>query len=117
MIAIIREELVDVRAAFARPRRTILVDGDADVEDEDLIPREEMVVTVTHSGYVKRTALSSYRTQHRGGKGKSGMAMKDEDAVVRVFAASTHAPVLFFSSIGKVYKLSLIHISEPTRPY
>ena len=104
IVAIIREELVDVRAAFARPRRTIFVEGDADVEDEDLIPREEMVVTVSHGGYVKRTALSAYRTQHRGGKGRSGMSMKDEDAVVRVFAASTHAPVLFFSSIGKVYK-------------
>ena len=107
VLAIIREELLEVRAAFARPRRTQIVDGDADVEDEDLIPREEMVVTVTHGGYVKRTALSAYRTQHRGGKGKSGMAMKDEDAVVRVFAASTHAPVLFFSSNGKVYKLKV----------
>ena len=107
VLAIIREELLEVRTAFARPRRTQIVDGDADVEDEDLIPREEMVVTVTHGGYVKRTALSAYRTQHRGGKGKSGMAMKDEDAVVRVFAASTHAPVLFFSSNGKVYKLKV----------
>jgi DNA gyrase subunit A len=107
VIAIIREELVEVRAAFAIPRRTAIVEGDADVEDEDLIPREDMVVTVTHGGYVKRTALSAYRTQHRGGKGKSGMSMKDEDAVVRVFAASTHAPVLVFSSIGKVYKLKV----------
>jgi DNA gyrase subunit A len=107
VLGIIREELLEVRAAFARPRRTQIVDGDAEVEDEDLIPREEMVVTVTHGGYVKRTVLSAYRTQHRGGKGKSGMAMKDEDAVVRVFAASTHAPVLFFSSIGKVYKLKV----------
>ncbi len=107
VVAIIRQELVDVRTAFARPRRTQIVDGEADVEDEDLIPREEMVITVTHGGYVKRTALSAYRTQHRGGKGKSGMSMKDEDAVVRVFSASTHAPVLFFSSIGKVYKLKV----------
>lgn len=107
VIGIIREELVGVRTAFAIPRRTAIVEGDADVEDEDLIPREDMVVTVTHGGYVKRTALSAYRTQHRGGKGKSGMSMKDEDAVVRVFAASTHAPVLFFSSIGKVYKLKV----------
>ena len=84
-----------------------IVEGDADVEDEDLIPREEMVVTVTHGGYVKRTALSAYRTQHRGGKGKTGMAMKDEDAVTRIFSASTHAPVLFFSSAGKVYKLKV----------
>jgi DNA gyrase subunit A len=107
VMAIVREELVAVRDAFAIPRRTEIVDGDADVEDEDLIPREEMVVSVTHGGYVKRTALSAYRTQHRGGKGKAGMAMKDEDAIVRVFAASTHAPVLFFSSTGKVYKLKV----------
>jgi DNA gyrase subunit A len=107
IMGIVRDELVAVRQAFATPRRTEIVDGDADVEDEDLIPREDMVVSVTHGGYVKRTALSAYRTQHRGGKGKSGMAMKDEDAIVRVFAASTHAPVLFFSSTGKVYKLKV----------
>jgi DNA gyrase subunit A len=107
VMGIVREELVEVRAAFAVPRRTEIVDGDADVEDEDLIAREDMVVTVTHGGYVKRTALAAYRTQHRGGKGRSGMAMKDEDAIVRVFAASTHAPVLFFSSEGKVYKLKV----------
>ncbi len=107
VMRIVREELVEVRERFAVPRRTQIVEGDADVEDEDLIPREEMVVTVTHGGYVKRTALSSYRTQHRGGKGKSGMAMKDEDAIVRIFSASTHAPVLFFSSEGKVYKLKV----------
>ena len=107
IMGIVREELVAVRDAFAVPRRTAIVEGDADVEDEDLIPREEMVVTVTHGGYVKRTPLSAYRTQHRGGKGKTGMAMKDEDAVTRIFAASTHAPVLFFSSAGKVYKLKV----------
>ena len=107
IMGIVREELTEVRAAFAVPRRTEIVDGDADVEDEDLIAREDMVVTVTHGGYVKRTPLAAYRTQHRGGKGRSGMAMKDEDAIVRVFAASTHAPVLFFSSEGKVYKLKV----------
>ena len=107
VMAIVREELVEVRGAFATPRRTTIVEGDADVEDEDLIPREEMVVTVTHGGYVKRTPLSAYRTQHRGGRGRSGMSMKDEDAIVRVFSASTHAPVLFFSSEGKVYKLKV----------
>jgi DNA gyrase subunit A len=107
VMAIVREELVEVRAAFAVPRRTEIVDGDFDVEDEDLIPREEMVVTVTHTGYVKRTQLSAYRTQRHGGKGRSGMRMKDEDAVTRVFSASTHAPVLFFSSGGKVYKLKV----------
>ena len=104
---IVREELVEVRERFARPRRSALVEGDADVEDEDLIPREDMVVTVTHGGYVKRTPLSAYRTQNRGGKGRSGMATKEEDAVTRVFSASTHAPVLFFSSEGKVYKLKV----------
>ena len=107
VMAIMRQELVEVREQFARPRRTALVEGDSDVEDEDLIPREEMVVTVTHGGYVKRTPLSAYRTQHRGGKGKSGMATKEEDAVTRIFSASTHAPVLFFSSEGKVYKLKV----------
>ncbi len=107
VMAIVREELVEVREQFATPRRSAIVEGDFDVEDEDLIPREEMVVTVTHSGYVKRTQLSAYRTQRHGGKGRSGMRMKDEDAVTRVFSASTHAPVLFFSSSGKVYKLKV----------
>ena len=107
VMAIVREELVEVRAQFATPRRTTIVEGDADVEDEDLIPREEMVVTVTHGGYVKRTPLSAYRTQHRGGKGRAGMQLKEEDAITRVFSASTHAPVLFFSSEGKVYKLKV----------
>jgi DNA gyrase subunit A len=116
VISIIREELTEVRGRFSIGRRTQIVEGDADLEDEDLIPREDMVVTVTHSGYVKRTPLSSYRVQHRGGKGRSGMAMKDEDAVTRVFAASTHAPVLFFTSIGKVYKLKVwrLPIGNPT---
>ena len=107
IMGIVREELVEVRERFAIPRRTTIVEGEAEFEDEDLIPREDMVVTVTHGGYVKRTPLSAYRTQHRGGKGKSGMNMKDEDAITRVFSASTHAPVLFFSSEGKVYKLKV----------
>jgi DNA gyrase subunit A len=107
VMAIVREELVAVREAFAVPRRSQIVDGDADVEDEDLIAREDMVITVTHGGYVKRTPLATYRTQKRGGKGRSGMSTKDEDAVTRVFSASTHAPVLFFSSGGKVYKLKV----------
>ncbi len=107
VMSIVRDELVTVRADFAVPRRSQIVDGDADVEDEDLIPREDMVVTVTHGGYVKRTHLSSYRTQRHGGKGRAGMRTKEEDAVTRVFSASTHAPVLFFSSGGKVYKLKV----------
>jgi len=105
VLAIIREDLLVVKAQFAVPRRTLIGEGDAEMEDEDLIPREDMVVTVTHGGYVKRVALNAYRTQHRGGKGKSGMTMKDEDAITGVFSASTHTPVLFFATNGKAYKL------------
>ena len=116
ILDIIRRELGEVRDAFAVPRRSQFVEGDADLEDEDLIPREDMVVTVTHSGYVKRTPLAQYRTQHRGGKGRSSMGMKDEDAVVGLFAASTHAPVLFFASNGKAYKLKVwrLPLGTPT---
>ncbi len=116
IMAIVREELVAARASFAVPRRTQIIDGDADVEDEDLIAREDMVITVTHGGYVKRTPLALYRTQHRGGKGRSGMATKDEDAVTRVFSASTHTPMLFFSSAGKAYKLKVwrLPLGTPT---
>ncbi len=116
VMAIVRDELVAVRDAFAVPRRTEIVDGDADVEDEDLIAREDMVITVTHGGYVKRTPLNTYRTQHRGGKGRSGMSTKDEDAVTRVFSANTHTPMLFFSSGGKVYQLKVwrLPVGTPT---
>ena len=107
IMAVVREELVEVRDKFAIPRRTAIVDGDADVEDEDLIAREEMVITVTHGGYVKRTPLATYRSQRHGGKGRSGMRTKDEDAVTGVFSASTHAPLLFFTSGGKAYKLKV----------
>jgi len=116
IMAIVREELVAVREAFAVPRRTEIVDGDADVEDEDLIAREDMVITVTHGGYVKRTPLAIYRTQHRGGKGRSGMATKEEDAVTRVFSANTHTPMLFFSSGGKAFQLKVwrLPVGTPT---
>jgi DNA gyrase subunit A len=116
VMAIVREELVEVRQRFAVPRRTEIVEGDADVEDEDLIAREDMVITVTHTGYVKRTPLATYRTQHRGGKGRSGMATKDEDAVTRVFSANTHTPMLFFSSGGKAYQLKVwrLPLGTPT---
>jgi DNA gyrase subunit A len=116
IMAVVRGELVEVRDAFAVPRRTQIVEGDADVEDEDLIARDDMVITVTHGGYVKRTPLTTYRTQHRGGKGRSGMSTKEEDAVTRVFSASTHAPMLFFSSGGKAYKLKVwrLPIGAPT---
>ncbi len=107
IMAVVREELAEVRAKFAVPRRTAIVDGDADVEDEDLIAREDMVITVTHGGYVKRTALATYRSQRHGGKGRAGMRTKEEDAVTGVFSASTHAPVLFFTSVGKVYRLKV----------
>ena len=116
IMAVVRAELAEVRAAFAVPRRTIIVEGDADVEDEDLIAREDMVITVTHGGYVKRTPLATYRTQHRGGRGRSGMSTKNEDAVTRVFSASTHAPMLFFASNGKAYKLKVwrLPLGTPT---
>ena len=104
VIEIIRDELTDVRENFGTPRRSIFIDGEFDFEDEDLIPREEMVVTVTHGGYAKRTALSDYRAQRRGGKGRSGMATKDEDFITTLFVTSTHAPLLFFSNRGMVYK-------------
>ncbi len=116
VLEIVREELREVREAFAEPRRTQIVEGEADIEDEDLIPREEMVITVTHGGYVKRTPLATYRTQHRGGKGRSGMQTKEEDAVTRVFSASTHTPMLFFSSGGKAYQLKVwrLPVGTPT---
>ncbi len=101
---IIRGELAEVKDKFAVPRRSEFTFGGVDMDDEDLIEREDMVVTVTHGGYVKRTPLSTYRTQHRGGKGRSGISMKDEDFVTRVFMANTHTEILFFSSEGMVYK-------------
>ncbi|MEL6858887.1 MAG: DNA gyrase subunit A [Pseudomonadota bacterium] len=104
VLDIIRAELTEVKEKFAVPRRSEFTFGGADMDDEDLIEREDMVVTVTHGGYVKRTPLSTYRTQHRGGKGRSGISMKDEDFVTRVFMANTHTEILFFSSEGMVYK-------------
>ncbi|MEM7493121.1 MAG: DNA gyrase subunit A [Pseudomonadota bacterium] len=104
VLNIIRGELAEVKDKFAVPRRSEFTFGGADLDDEDLIEREDMVVTVTHGGYVKRTPLATYRTQHRGGKGRSGISMKDEDFVTRVFMANTHTEVLFFSSEGMVYK-------------
>ena len=101
---IIKDELISVRDEFGTPRRTEITDGGADMDDEDLIQREDMVVTVTHAGYIKRVPLSTYRAQNRGGKGRSGMATKDEDFVTRLFVANTHTPILFFSSRGIVYK-------------
>jgi DNA gyrase subunit A len=101
---IVKDELLAVRNEFATPRRTVIVDQLGEMEDEDLIQREEMVVTVSHLGYIKRVPLSTYRAQKRGGKGRAGMQTRDEDFVSRLFVASTHTPVLFFSSRGQVYK-------------
>jgi DNA gyrase subunit A len=102
--AIIKAELAEVKAEFATPRRTTIIEQEGEVEDEDLIQREDMVVTVSHAGYAKRVPLSAYRAQRRGGKGRAGMQTREEDFVSRLFVASTHTPVLFFSSRGQVYK-------------
>ena len=112
---IIRDEMTAIREEFATPRKTEIVEGGADLEDEDLIQREDMVVTVTHAGWIKRVPLDKYRAQKRGGKGRAGMATREEDFVTRVFVANTHTPVLFFSSLGQVYKLKVwrLPLAEP----
>jgi DNA gyrase subunit A len=104
IMTIVKDELAAIRDEFGTPRRTEIAEGGPDMDDEDLIAREDMVVTVSHAGYVKRVPLATYRAQRRGGKGRSGMAMKDEDFATRLFVANTHTPVLFFSSRGIVYK-------------
>ena len=102
----LKEELVAVKERFATPRRTTIEEGeDYDIDIEDLIQQEDMVVTVTRLGYIKRTPLSTYRAQARGGKGRVGMATHEDDFLAQLFVANTHTPVLFFSSEGKVYKL------------
>ncbi len=101
---IVKDELAAIKSEFATPRRTVIIDQEGEMEDEDLIQREDMVVTVSHAGYVKRVPLSTYRAQKRGGKGRAGMQTREEDFVTRLFVASTHTPVLFFSSRGQVYK-------------
>ncbi|MGR3618537.1 MAG: DNA gyrase subunit A [Roseovarius sp.] len=105
IMQIISDELREVREQFAVPRRTEIVDWSGDMEDEDLIERENMVVTVTQGGYVKRTALTDFRAQKRGGKGLSSMSTKDEDVVTSLFVANTHTPLLVFTTSGMVYKL------------
>jgi len=107
IVDIIKTELREIAEEFGTPRRTEIVEYAGDVEDEDLIQREDMVVTVSHRGYIKRVPLSTYRAQRRGGKGRSGMSMLDEDFVTRLFVANTHTPILFFSSRGIVYKLKV----------
>jgi DNA gyrase subunit A len=107
IVAIIKDELIGLKAQFGTPRRTEIIDMEGEVEDEDLIQREDMVVTVSHKGYIKRVPLSVYRAQRRGGKGRAGMATRDEDFVSRIFIANTHTPVLFFSPRGLVYNLKV----------
>jgi len=118
LFGIVKDELNAVKAAYATPRRTIILDAAGDMEDEDLIQREDMVVTVSHAGYIKRVPLSTYRAQRRGGKGRSGMQTREEDFVARLFVASTHTPVLFFSSRGQVYKEKVwrLPLTSPQSP-
>jgi DNA gyrase subunit A len=114
VLDIMREELTAVRNEFATPRRTEIAEAEGEFEDEDLIQREDMVVTVSHHGYIKRVPLSTYRAQRRGGKGRSGMSTKEEDFVTRLFVANTHTPMLFFSSTGMVYKLKVWRLPQST---
>ncbi|OWV95972.1 DNA gyrase subunit A [Rhizobium sp. R693] len=113
---IVKEELAAVRDEFGTPRRTEIMDGGLEMDDEDLIAREDMVVTVSHLGYIKRVPLTTYRAQRRGGKGRSGMTTRDEDFVSQLFVLNTHTPVLFFSSRGIVYKEKVyrLPIGTPT---
>jgi DNA gyrase subunit A len=112
MLAIIRTELEEIKRDFATPRLTELVDADVEIEDEALIEREDVAVTVTHAGYIKRTPLAEYRVQGRGGKGRTGMATREEDFVTHIFVASTHTPLLFFSSTGMAYRLKVWRLPE-----
>ncbi len=107
VMTIITSELRAIRTEFSTPRRTTIVENEGEVEDEDLIQREDMVVTVSHAGYVKRVPLSAYRAQRRGGKGRAGVQMREEDFVTKLFVANTHTPILFFSSAGMVYRLKV----------
>ncbi len=109
---VLKDELIAVRDEFATPRLSVIAPAWDGIEDEDLIEREEMVVTVTLQGYIKRTPLEAFRAQARGGKGRSGMATKDEDAVTSMFVTSTHTPVLFFSTHGKVYRKKVWRLPE-----
>ena len=116
LLDVLKGELIEMRDQFATPRRTAIEESEFEHDIEDLIQREDMVVTVSYSGYIKRVPLSTYRSQRRGGKGRTGMATRDEDFVNQVFVVNTHTPVLFFSSTGKVYKQKVykLPIGSPT---
>jgi len=107
LLDVVRKELREAKEQFATPRKTVIEEATAETNIEDLIQREDMVITVSHAGYIKRVPLATYRAQRRGGRGRAGMAVREEDFVSQVFVASTHAPVLFFSSSGRVYKLKV----------
>jgi len=107
VVEIVKGELIAIKDEFATPRKTEIVDIEGEVEDEDLIQREDCVVTVSHKGYIKRVPLATYRAQRRGGKGRSGMSTRDEDFVTQLFVTSTHTPVLFFSSRGMCYRMKV----------
>jgi DNA gyrase subunit A len=114
LLKVLREEMIEVRERFGDPRRTALEEGEFEQDIEQLIQREDMVVTVTHTGYIKRVPLSTYRAQRRGGKGRTGMSTREKDFVSRVFVVNTHTPVLFFSSLGRVYKLKVYRLPVGT---
>ena len=114
IVDIVKGELTAIRDEFATPRKTEIVDIEGEVEDEDLIAREDVVVTVSHKGYIKRVPLSTYRAQRRGGKGRSGMSTRDEDFVTQIFITSTHTPVLFFSSRGMCYRMKVWRLPAAT---
>ncbi len=114
LLAILRDELLEMKARFGDPRRTVIEELEFEQDVEDLIPREEMVVTVSHGGYIKRVPLSTYRAQRRGGKGRAGMSTREEDFVSQVFVCDTHTPVLFFSSRGIAYKLKVYQLPQGT---
>ena len=114
LFEVMRAELMEIKELFATPRRTMIEDSEFEADIEDLIAREDMVVTVTNTGYIKRVPLSTYRAQKRGGKGRSGMNIKDEDFLSQVFVTSTHTPVLFFSTKGLAYKLKVYRLPLAT---
>ncbi len=115
IMTIISDELREIKALFAVPRRTEIVDWSGDMEDEDLIEREDMVVTITSGGYIKRTPLAEFRAQNRGGKGLASMQTKDDDVVTTLFVANTHTPLLFFTTDGIVYKLKTWRLPQAGR--
>ena len=114
IVDLIKGELTAIKTEFGTPRQTEIVEMEGEVEDEDLIQREDVVVTVSHRGYIKRVPLSTYRAQRRGGKGRAGMSTRDEDVVTQIFITSTHTPVLFFSSRGMVYRMKVWRLPAAT---